>query len=107
MHRKDHTGGLKQQRQSVGLVIRLESHNVVVPGALDDLGKGLNIHANGHVAVTAKVLKALRAKEEDNKGHMGGVHGLHGNPRVGAVKVGVRDEVLDRVENLFQHNGLV
>jgi len=48
------------------------------------------------------VLESLRAEEKGDEGHVAGVHGLHREARGGAVEVGVGDEILDGLDDLFE-----
>ena len=64
------------------------------------------VHAHGHVAVAAVVLEAVRSEEEGHEGDVGGVHRLEREAVVGAVEVGVGDEILDGLEHLLQEGTL-
>lgn len=64
------------------------------------------VHAHGHVAVAAVVLEAVRSEEEGHEGDVGGVHRLEREAVVGAVEVGIGDEILDGLEHLLQEGTL-
>ena len=64
------------------------------------------VHAHGHVAVAAVVLETIAAEEERDERDVGGVHRLKGEAVLGAVEVGIGDEVLDGLEHLLQERTL-
>ena len=64
------------------------------------------VHAHGHVAVAAVVLEAVRSEEEGHEGDVGGVHRLEREAVVGAVEVGIGDEILDGLKHLLQEGTL-
>lgn len=87
--------GLEHEGEGVALVLGLEGHDVVVAGALEDLGHVGRVEAEGDGAVAPEVVEAGGAEGDGHEGHVGGVHGLDGKLILGAVDVGVLDEVLD------------
>jgi len=112
-------GVKKKQRK------KKQKGTATVSGALEDLGHGRNADAERQVAVAAIRVKALGAEEQRNQGDVRAVHGLLfffvgfvmfvgcvalWVQKVGylerdtggvAVKVGVGDEVLDGLDDLF------
>ena len=54
----------------------------------------------------AVVLEAVRSQEEGHQGDVGGVHRLEREAVVGAVEVGIGDEILDGLEHLLQEGTL-
>ena len=71
-------------------------------------GKGLCCEAARErartVAVAAVVLEALLAQVQGHEGDVRRVHGLHGEARGGAVEVGVRHQVLHRLQQLLEQD---
>ena len=87
--------GLEHEGEGVALVLGLEGHDVVVAGALEDLGHVGGVEAEGDGTVAPEMVEAGGAEGDGHEGHVGGVHGLDGQLILGAVDVGVLDEVLD------------
>ena len=58
------TGRLEHEGEGVASVLGLEGDDVVVSGALEHLGDGREVEAEGDGAVAAVVLKALAAHQE-------------------------------------------
>ena len=52
------------------------------------------------------MLEAVRSEEEGHEGDVGGVHRLEREAVVGAVEVGIGDEILDGLEHLLQEGTL-
>ena len=98
--------GLEHEGEGVSLVLGLEGHDVVVAGALEDLGHVGRVEAKGDGAVTPEVVEAGGAEGDGHEGHVRGVHGLDGQLILGAVDVGVLNEVLDGFDESLEDAAL-
>ena len=74
--------------------LSLEGDGVRVVGTLQNLAKVATVEAEGDVAVAPKVVEAVGAEGDGAEGDVGAVHGLDAEALLGAVNVGVGDEVL-------------
>ena len=87
-------------------VLGLEGDDVVVVSTLQDLGQRGHVHADGHFTVASVMIEAFCLELHGHQRHMRGVHGLQGDARGGAVEVGLRDEVLDGLDELLEQGSL-
>ena len=84
----------------------LHRDDVLVARALQHLGHVGQVDAHGQVAVAPEVVEAVGAQLHRDERDVRRVHRLQREPRRGAVKVGVRDQVLDRLQQLLEQDAL-
>mmetsp|Transcript_25393 Transcript_25393/g.51039 ORF Transcript_25393/g.51039 Transcript_25393/m.51039 type:complete len:239 (-) Transcript_25393:158-874(-) len=72
---------LKHEGHGVGLVIRLESDDVVVIAALEHLAHVCQVDAQRDVAVAAEMVEAVGTQQQRHERHVAGVHGLQRDAR--------------------------
>ena len=87
-------------------VLGLDSDDVIVVGALKNLGEARHVHANAHVAVASVVLEAVGLELHRHQRHVGRVHCLQGDACGRAVEVGLGHEVLDGLDELLEKRSL-
>jgi len=90
----------------VAVIFCFHSDSVVVSGAFENLGHGLQIDTHGHIAVSTEAAETFTPEIKSDEGDVTRVHSLEGNTARGAVKVGLVDQVFDTVHNLLQNTTL-
>mmetsp|Transcript_24124 Transcript_24124/g.75398 ORF Transcript_24124/g.75398 Transcript_24124/m.75398 type:complete len:257 (+) Transcript_24124:462-1232(+) len=58
---------LEHEVHRVAVLVRLESHDVVIVAALEYLAHGAEVDAQRHIAVTPEVVEAVRAQKQGHK----------------------------------------
>lgn len=91
---------LEDQVDDVRRIFSLECENIFVLCGSEDFGQGVEVDAQGNVAVASVGREHLCFEHHGNKGDMRVVHGLEGHARVIAVEIAILDEVFDRIDNL-------
>lgn len=71
------TGRLEHEGEGVASILGLEGDDVVVAGALEDLGDRGKVEAERDGAVAAVVLESLATHQKRDERNVRGVHGLH------------------------------
>ena len=81
------TAIFEEEGDARGVFFGLEGDDVVVTGALHDLGQVLDVEAEGHVLEASVSLETLFLEVEGNQGNMGGIHSLDGETSAGDLNV--------------------
>ena len=85
---------LEHEGKAVGRVLGLEGDDVGVVGAFEDLAEVAAVESKTDVPVATEVVEAITAEGNGAKGDVGAVHSLDGKSLLGAVNVGIEDEIL-------------
>ena len=96
------TWRLENERDWVGLVVRLDGDDVVVGGALEYLGHAGEIDAEREVAIASVVLEAFALEHERDERHVRAVHGLQAHAAARAVPRRLVEQVLDGLHHFLQ-----
>jgi len=99
-------GTLEHQRQGVPVVLGLQGDDIVIPCALENLPHVRGIEPQADGSVTPEVVEAAGTQTNGHEGDVGVVHGLDGHLVVGAVDVGLLDEVFQRLNELLEYFSL-
>lgn len=77
----------KDEGQSITSFFSSKGQNIIIAGALQNLGKRLEVDAESHGSITSIVFKSIVGDEERYEGHMGRIQSLHGDASWRAIKV--------------------
>jgi hypothetical protein len=91
-----HTFGLVNKVQEVGIVGGFERADIVVLGALEDLGQTGEVDAQRHGTITSIVDEEFVGQVDRDQGDVRVVHGLEADAFLGALEVGIGYELLGR-----------
>lgn len=95
-------GGLEQKGEGISSVIRLESDDVFVVCALENLTQVCRVESKVDGAVTSVVIETIGAEVDSDQGDMRRIHGLDGNAVIAAIHVSILYQVLDRINDLLK-----
>mmetsp|Transcript_6420 Transcript_6420/g.16232 ORF Transcript_6420/g.16232 Transcript_6420/m.16232 type:complete len:291 (+) Transcript_6420:88-960(+) len=94
---------LEHERDGVTLVVRLDGELVFVASTLENLAHRVEVDAQGHIAIAAVVLEALGTQKHGHQRDVTAVHRLQADALLGALKVGLLDQILHCFDQLLQN----
>lgn len=95
--------GLKDEINGLTTIISTDGNRIIIASTLDNLAHGSKIDTNGHGTVTPVLLKPISPHQEHHQDDVGAVHGLQTHPTRGELKVGIIDQVLEGLDDLFEN----
>jgi len=97
---------LEHQRQRVTIVLGFQRDDIVITRALQNLPHVRGVESQADWPVAPEVVEAAGTQTHGHEGDVGVVHGLDGHLVVGAVDVGLLDEVLQSLDELLENFSL-
>lgn len=93
---------LEYEVERVGVIIGLDSEDILILSSTQNPGEGAEVNAEGNVAVASVGREGFGLEHHGNESNVTVIHGLESNSRIVAIEVAILDEILDGINHLFQ-----
>jgi len=97
---------LEHEVDSVGLILSLHSHDIIVGGASQNFSHAFETHPHGELAIATEFVKPVGTEIYGDEGDVGVVHSLELDPAVTAVPGGFLQQILQRFQHLLEQVAL-